>query len=459
MIEAFTNQNYYEEKPADEKESKELKYILNENISKLTLKDITDKESGYKNIVSASFNRASSLQNEDSLIFEIVIRKVNGKDQFYLKTGLFAGEIRIGKTIIRITPAYGENVFFHMLCYVNNIFVSKNAGNSGVNKSNTTFPLFKYLFLLTLQKAAKLGFPKAYRQNKYYDVKVHGGIDLNEYIKKDNPFTGKLHSKKNERDYVQEIIDVILYALNISKNEIQTLGFTHIGFLKSELKDYSSGKKPSYRTIEIAKHHSALNNPMYRDFKKVLDYAELVIKQNDISKASENNSKISGYLLDISALWEAYLAKVLRMHLPDWEVHTQEEILLYEDQFYSRPNYPDFVLIKNDEYVILDAKFKKMDFLQKDVDRSDLFQIHSYAGYYNLISNNKLKLCGLIYPLSERMNEQTMYKYHSQHLYGVEASNTAFIVDGIYLEEKADIKTFKKEERAFCNRLKSLLNK
>lgn len=51
---------------------------------------------------------------------------------------------------------------------------------------------------------------------------------------------------------------------------------------------------------------------------------------------------------------------------------------------------------------VIDAKFKTMKYRGKDVDRNDLFQIQSYACYYNnkyrLEKKDPLKFCSLVYP-------------------------------------------------------------
>lgn len=435
LINAVTNQNYYEDAPASSNDASLLKEVQ-KTITKLTVGDIRNTSSGYKNIVLTSFNRADFTGLDDeSLVFEIVCRKKTGStDQiFYLKTGLFVGLININGVQINIQPDYSQRFFFRMINYANNIYVNNSAGIANLSKQMAKpFPIFKFLFLSSLQKASVLGFPQGYKKQEYNDLKIHGQVDINNYIKKDIPFTGQIASYKNQRLYVQEIVDVLYYALKLAQDDEFASLFSHLGFVRSELKANFSGKKPSFLTIERAKHHRALANPMYRDFKKTIDYAELIIKQKDLDNDT-SESKISGYLLDISALWEAYLAGLLKQHFKTWEIRTQEELSLYEGTFFHRPNYPDIVMEKEGKYVVFDAKFKKMNLCRDDVDRTDLFQIQSYAGYYNLISKNNLVLCGLLYPLSKKLTEEPLEKYQST-LYGMAQTETKFIIDGVFAE-------------------------
>ena len=46
---------------------------------------------------------------------------------------------------------------------------------------------------------------------------------------------------------------------------------------------------------------------------------------------------------------------------------------------------------ENGKVVVLYAKFKKMELLNKDIDRNDLYQINSYSGYYR----NQIMASGL----------------------------------------------------------------
>lgn len=223
-------------------------------------------------------------------------------------------------------------------------------------------------------------------------------------------------------------------------------------FIKSELKSLFSGIRPTQLAIDQAKKHPSLANPMYSEFQKTLKYAELVINKNNTSSDNTNSDNtISGYLLDISSLWEAYLTGVLKKYMPDWTVRTQKKMELYPGMFYSRNNYPDIILEREEQIIVLDAKFKHMNYSSFDVDRTDLFQIHSYIGYYNLIPSKKVLAGGLIYPLQEEIDESIA---HSDKLYGSSEITTdiKFIIDGIYFGDDID-----KSEVEFVKRINSLL--
>lgn len=433
--------------------------ILNSSLITITLKDVNKNQDKFE-LMDFSYNKKQYFKRDDEqrLVFQLA-KTID--DNYYVKTGLYAGVITIKGITFNIMP---KNIalFKRMLNFANNIYVDKTESNSEKSQEPSDFPLFEYLFLTSLKKASVLGFPQEYTKIQYHDIRVHGNIDVNSYIKKDIPFKGKLSSKRNERQYVQCIVDVLSAALSACKNDIQNM-FPNLSFVSSELKAAASGRRPTLETIQKAKNHRALHNPMFAPFRRTLDYAELILrKQNLISSGEEKSSnKISGYLLDVASLWELYLENLLRNNFQSegWTISAQEELSLYEHTFFARPNYPDLVMRHEDgRLVVLDAKFKKMDFARDhygncDVDRTDLFQIQSYAGYYREKGEN-IVLCGLIYPLSKQDHVQTL-------LYGLENSQVKFIVDGIFVgNEDNPIQDNKisVQELAFINRLKKLLN-
>lgn len=421
----------------------------------ITLENITNNRENFEVI-----NLKKTKDVEQRLIFQLLKSNDNN---YYVKTGLYAGVITIKGITFNIIP---KNIalFKRMLNFANNIYVDKTESNSEKSQEPSDFPLFEYLFLTSLKKASVLGFPQEYTKIQYHDIRVHGNIDVNSYIKKDIPFKGKLSSKRNERQYVQCIVDVLSAALSACKNDIQKM-FPNLSFVSSELKAAASGRRPTLETIQKAKNHRALHNPMFAPFRRTLDYAELILrKQNLISSDEEKSSnKISGYLLDVASLWELYLENLLRNNFQSegWTISAQEELSLYEHTFFARNNYPDLVMRHEDgRLVVLDAKFKKMDFALDhygncDVDRTDLFQIQSYAGYYREKGENII-LCGLIYPLSQKNPIE-----NKTYLYGPGISDINFIIDGIYTGDEKNFisgQELPEQESAFIERLKEIIN-
>lgn len=427
-ISAITNQNFYNEKPESNSKLKDLV---------LSLWDIKQHHKEVSLVSFSSRKKQTKKDLEKELVLAVekgpVLETIKGKQkktiqQYYIKTGLYAGRITVDDVTFDIKPDCNNSLYKRMLNFANHIYVDKNT-ESGNKDKDSDFPVIKYLFLNSLQKVSVLGLPQEYSKRKYHDMNVHGGVDVQNYIKKDIPFTGRISSQKNERHYVQDIVDILYFALKACDNTLSS-DFQRLNLIKNELCASFSGKFPTAQTIKKAQSHRVLNNPMFADFKDTLQFAELVIHhENIIPNSEESKSKMSGYLLDMASLWEVYLERLLLRNLREWRLSAQEELKLYNGCFFERSNYPDLVLRKKDDpskVVVLDAKFKKMQFRNTDVDRGDLHQIHSYAGYYRE-NGDKIVLCGLIYPLSleKPVNNE-------ENLYGLDKPKTLFVIDGIY---------------------------
>lgn len=438
-VSAYTNQNFKNKWPGAEKNPPEnLQELVKKGNLNLTLGEIKSE----REITIISFQKREFDDDDTRLVLAVEkqFEKNSESDEikynYFVKTGLYAGRITCGNVVFDIRPDCNQVLFERMLDSTNHIYIDKTEDNGKYEKDHR-FPLIEYLFLSSLQRVSILGLPQEYTKQKYHDIKVHGDLDVQNYIKKDIPFTGKISSQKNERHYVQSIVDVLYFAMKACKGDVEKK-FKRLGLIKNELKESFSGRFPSLQTIKLAQNHRVLNNPMFADFRQTLKFAEIVIKHNTIlPDALEATEKASGYLLDIASLWEAYLEDLLRRKMPNWTVFAQEELNLYQGCFFARQNYPDLVLRKKDDskkVAILDAKFKRMQFDGGDVDRDDMFQIHSYAGYY-CKKGDDVVLCGLIYPLGKEITKEELSR-NKANLYGLDSSKTVFVVDGVYKGEK-----------------------
>ena len=471
VVSAHTNQNYNtDEFETNENNIRILKSLLTSfNVS------LFDIKTTHKEVSIISFNSQKMTNKEMKKRVVLAVEKmeneecfredINSEKQEYkyiVRTGLYVGLITIkdakkakkGLTFY-IKPDCSDALFEQMLNYANHIYIDKNEEKG--RAKNNIFPLIEYLFLSSLQRVSVLGLPQEYSKQKYHDLKVHGGLDVQNFIKKDIPFMGRISSQKNERLYVQCIVDVLYTALKMCRSEIER-NFKRLNLIKNELSAAYSGRLPSQQTILNAQMHRVLSNPMFADFKQTLKFAEIVIKHNTILPDAKDDAKMTGYLLDVSSLWEVYLEDVLR-RVDGWSVVPQQSLELYSGCFFERENRPDFVLQKKDGscMAVLDAKFKKMDGTYSDVDREDLFQIHSYAGYYREKGVENVK-CGLIYPLSNIFYDRVKYDDAKSDddskkaervstLYGLKESKNKFTIDGIYKYPKDGTEVAAEEDR------------
>ena len=391
-------------------------------------------------------------QDEERLILKLYSKEKTEKE-YYIQTGLYAGVLFHKGCKINITTRYGDTFLKRMLNFVNDIYVDNEQIQAKKDETENQFLfIIAHLFIQSLEKAVVLGLPQQYQKQQERSQKVRGSINFNDYLKRDIPFQGKLTTTFRERIYVQEIVDILYLALRKLESVFGKEIHSRLLGLSQLLKQQYSGRFVNYETIQKAKRHQTINNPMYCGFKKVLEYAEIILLNKDlIPDYEKQNLTTSGYLFDIAELYEIYLEKLLSRNFPEWFVSGQVELPIYQKQFYCRSIFPDLIMKHktSGKIIALDAKFKRIEMQNRDVDRADLHQIHSYSGYYK----NELIASGLIYPLSKKIN---LDKSHSNSLYGNDNNNVRFIVDGIYVDENQTMDDLIESENRFVKQMTQL---
>ena len=457
---APNNHNFYEESPLREVDLKSAfgarKTLVQKELFSSVF-ELTTKSSSLEQLELFKFKpERNRLDDEEQLILKLFAKEDrNSSKKYIVQTGLFAGVVYHNNCQFNITTRYGKAFLNRMLNYVNDIYVDNQDTSAEESDDTNEFQnIIAYLFIQSLERASVLGLPKTYQTLSQHGHKVRGKIDINAYLKNNIPFTGKITTSYREQIYVQDIIDV-LYAccLQLESNYGNTIKRKLLG-VHQLLKQHYSGRYPQNSTIQKAKNHSVLSNPMFEGYKKVLSYAEIILKEKSLQLDSDSKLSTKGYLFDIAQLFEVYLEKLLDRHFKDWYITGQEEINAYDPMFYGRKMFPDIVMRHkySKDVIILDAKFKTMLLRKQDVDRSDFYQIHSYIQYYQ----PHVLFGGLIYPLSKNLNTT---KAHSENLFGQSQFDNGFIVDGISVDPSMSMHEIMENENAFLNRVDILISK
>ncbi|WP_312820506.1 McrC family protein [Kaistella carnis] len=454
------NHNYGNIKKGwNELELKELFKTQGSSYEKKTVKNCFDNyeevylnDSRFNDLNVVSLRKSKVLDtDQDAFVIKFYKKQIGEETTYYIETGQYAGYINYnGFTIyISLSEKYNATVLNHLLTYANNISLdSESIRTNYQSQTNELEYLLCFMFLQALEKASILGLPRKYQTVNDRLASVRGKVDFNSFIKKDIPFQGKISVQYRDRIDIQEIIDVLFYALHVVKSKYSSQSLFKGRNIYNELSSKFSKIKPKSDTILKAKNHPVLSNPLFMEFKKVLELAEIIIKELSPDFKNDNKRQISGNLYNTSELFELYIEKVLKLNLNDWTLESQKGIYIYDTKFYKKKLIPDFILHKNDQYVILDAKFKTMNFSSYDVDREDIYQLHTYAYIYH----EKLILSGLVYPLqndyynNENCISSTLDQF--QHNFGI---------FGIELNRDSTIESIKKSEMNFTVQVKDLL--
>ncbi|WP_336685916.1 5-methylcytosine restriction system specificity protein McrC [Chryseobacterium bernardetii] len=412
---------------------------------------IDDKRFSDLSLISL---RKSNIADKDKNAFVIKFykKKINGETHYYIETGQYAGYIHYkGLTInLSLSEKYNHTVLNHLLTYANNISLDSTEIATGFNKkTNELEYLLCFMFVQSLEKASILGLPKKYQNIDARITMAKGKINFNSFIKKDIPFNGKISVQYRDRLDIQEITDVLFYTLTIIKNKFSSQSIFTVRNIYNDLLPKFSKIKPSTDTIQKAKSNPVLLNPLFMQYKKVIELAELIIKELTPDLKKENREKITGNLYNTSELFEIYIEKILKNNLKNWQINVQKEISIYNGLFYKRKLIPDFVLYnyQKKQYIVLDAKFKTMNYHYYDVDREDIFQLHTYSYFYH----DNLLLAGLIYPL------QKQEENHQKHIAStLDKYSNQFGILGIELNKDSTIESIKKSEIYFTDQINSL---
>lgn len=460
------NHNFFEEKPLIQSEligafGSRSKRKISDLFS--SVYELNTGNASLKSLKIIGFKDShDKTEDENRLILKLYSKESDkAEKKYYVQTGLFSGIVFHKKCRFNITTRYGDVFLRRMLNYVNDIYVDTEKYKASKKEDFNEFQfILAYLFIQTLEKASVLGLPKEYQNVTERSHKVRGRVDINAYLKHDMPFRGKLTSSYRTQKYIQEIIDVLYLALlKLEKTFGKDINDKIFG-VKQLLKREYSGIYINQETLLKAKNHRVLSNPLFASFKKVLEYAEIILLDYELTSEEirDNELETTGFLFDISQLFELYLEKLLAKRFPDWEVKGQEELKLYSSQFYYRKMFPDLVLKHKytNKVIVFDAKFKSMRMERKpskisDLDRNDFYQIHTYMQYYQ----PDLIFGGLLYPLSKPLITENT---HSENLFGnINEQNVKFIVDGIYVNEEMSMKELLKSEKEFLDRIDVLI--
>ena len=444
----------FKESLSEEDKIKEINDICKKiSINSLTSASLQDGERFFHIAFDDYFEYKRSEQ--DKLIFEIESKNEN----FFISTGLYCGVINLGDKLpqIEIKTGYSDLLLKRMLNYCCGIYADTNTEKKSSENESIYSLLIQYLYLISLRKVAQKVIPRryVYLKERGYDIK--GNIDINEYINKDIiSFDKKITYQYIKQLEIQPIIDVLHAAMNSCKIALKNDAMPQVGKFQSYLSELYSGEKPSRRTINNAMNEKCLKNSLYADFKRPLEYARILLNNNDLNSGKDKKTPgVSGFLVDASFLWEMYLCNLMRLNLTDWEIESQSEITFYETTFYKTTNYPDFVLRhkKTRDVYILDAKFKRMTYHKIDVDNDDLQQLHSYSYFFHLKEGNHFKGSGLIYPTK---GDKPSELKNIDAIFGLPQTKVKF---GIFsLKDPAECETIVANEKKFITSLRDFLN-
>ena len=441
-----------------------------------------DEQANRFALVSFPGYRKNKEKDKKAIVYSV---ERFGSLDYYIETGLFCGLINFGEKIppLEIRTEYSNTLVMRMIDRCCGIYVDTTQSEGNPFTDNIYSKIVQYMYLLSLRKVITILVPQKYRYLSDRAYNIRGNIDINAYVNRDLITKDKKVSfVYPERREIQSIIDVMYVALKCCKN-IDSSQLPNLKGYEEYLESIYSGKYPSRNTIKNIEKEKSLRTGLYSSFRRPLEIAKMLLENSELSAGDVKEEQgVSALLMDSSYLWEIYLETVMRNGLKDWSIDAQATVNYYDNQtFYPKENRPDFVLTNNEtgDVFILDAKFKHMEFRNRDVDNHDLQQLHSYSYYYLLTKGSKFRGAALIYPTikDQYVEEKEKNKKFYAKMFGVDYAdemedfNQQFgiitLKDANKCEENEDYDKSKDElsemqkldfnERAFISRLENFL--
>lgn len=329
-----------------------------------------------------------------------------------------------------INSRFGKQLEAELFKTIDSSFFSSGGSVAEIN-GEIPMDYILYASFISRLKLAKLsGFPSVYKKIPFRDYALHGSLDVKNFIKKDQPFMGKISSRKSSRVPDEVVARVLLkaYDILVRKN-------TKFALYDKEIRNFllanANGEMKSIRDIDAALNSKSVMNELYKDYKIALQIARIIILQ-DSRYANENTIKNLnfGYLLYAPNLFELYVESLIRSVLGEFggkfRLETQYKIP-------GSNLRPDFAIKdeKGEILAVLDAKYRHFcNANLGETDCKNLLQIKRYAKKAG--SNTGI----LIYAKSNVFNEPKNIRHSSE--------NKIFIFSVLRNDNKTFADKFKK---------------
>ena len=326
--------------------------------------------------------------DKDQKIFETVNQEI--------KTGNVIGFLGYGQERLTISSRFSDESNDYFLHYLLQKVLNINLTSLdvGLSPEDKLYQLLIYLFPKYLQAALRKGLYKEYQRFFHNDSHVKGVLDVENHLKKNLPFTGNIAYTTREFTYDNPLMQLIRHTIEYIKNQ-KSFGvlldsnrenITEITRVTSAYKLADRAKIIRMNKIKPVRH------AYFREYRKLQELCLMILSQEKHG-LGDQEQKIHGILFDVAWLWEEYVYTLL----PKGFIHPRNKDKTDGISVFSggkRKVYPDFY--DRERKIVLDAKYKKLEFTEKGINREDLFQLISYS--YIL----KAEKAGLIFPSMEQ---------------------------------------------------------
>ena len=330
----------------------------------------------------------SSDLERDQKIFETFNQEI--------KTGNVIGFLGYGQERLTIASRFSDESNDHFLHYLLQKVLNINLTSLdvGLSLEDKLYQLLIYLFPKYLQAALRKGLYKEYQRFSHNDSHVKGVIDVGNHLKRNVPFMGNIAYTTREFTYDNPLMQLIRHTIEYIKTQ-KSFG----ALLDSNRENMAEIVRvtPAYKLADRAKiirmnKIKPIRHAYFREYRKLQELC-LMILSREKHGLGPQAQRVHGILFDVAWLWEEYVHTLL----PKGFIHPRNKnktdgISVFSNR--ERKVFPDFY--HKELKIVLDAKYKKLEFTERGINREDLFQLISYS--YIL----EAEKAGLIFPSMEQ---------------------------------------------------------
>ena len=337
---------------------------------------------------------------KDQKIFETVNQEI--------KTGNVIGFLGCGQERLTLSSRFSDESNDHFLHYLLHkvLHINLTSLDVALSREERLYQLLMYLFPKYLQAAIRKGLYKEYHRFSHNDSHVKGVIDVRNHLKKNLPFTGNIAYTTREFTYDNPLMQLIRHTIEYIKNQ-KSIGQGVLDNLSTSRENVAEIVRvtPSYKLADRAKiirgnQSKPIRHAYFHEYRKLQELCLMILNQEKHGLGYQDQ-KIHGILFDVAWLWEEYVHTLL----PKDFIHPRNKEKLGGISVFSvgkRKVYPDFY--DRERKIVLDAKYKKLEFTEKGINREDLFQLISYS--YIL----KAEKAGLVFPSKDKVVDNEIGK-------------------------------------------------
>lgn len=337
---------------------------------------------------------------KDQKIFETVNQEI--------KTGNVIGFLGCGQEKLTISSRFSDESNDHFLHYLLQkvLHINLTSLDVALSREDKLYQLLMYLFPKYLQAAIRKGLYKEYQRFSHNDSHVKGVLDVGNHLKKNFPFTGNIAYTTREFTYDNPLMQLIRHTIEFMKNQ-KSIGREVLENLSTSRENVAEIVRvtPSYKLADRAKiirmnKIKPIRHAYFREYRKLQELCLMILNQEKHGLGYQEQ-KIHGILFDVSWLWEEYIYTLL----PKVFIHPRNKdktdgISVFSNR--ERKVFPDFY--HKELKIVLDAKYKELEFTEKGINREDLFQLISYS--YIL----KAEKGGLVFPSKHKVVDNEIGK-------------------------------------------------